>query len=189
MEEAQPAVELEKVRELHWLFSRMSFLSRNGNELQVRSALMWFAAMTSQLRREEVIPFLPHILSAVYRVSEGSTPQYRDLQGLANEAIEVIKSRVGVTTFVNAYAQIRTKASTCFFFLPVLSLIYLQIALIRTKRKIQRKIEAVLDPERLQHRRQKRYAQKKERKRRRIEAIRGYARKKKRPDISLDLDL
>jgi len=108
---------------LSWLFSKLSYQARSAHIArrnksfgsnnwvhQPASVLRWFAAMASFMEPSQLSKFLNHILSPVYRIVEDDTikdSHMEELKTLAVELQEILQTKVGTTTFANAYNQIR----------------------------------------------------------------------------------
>eukprot|EP00899_Mesostigma_viride_P005995 jgi/Mesvir1/15397/Mv06583-RA.2 len=94
-----------------WIsFRHMKFVASKGaSTVQRCAALRWFAAASSALGATDVEPYLPHIVAALFRITQVDEPTSRDeeLTSLAEEVSTHVRNLVGVTPFVDAYNEAR----------------------------------------------------------------------------------
>lgn len=124
---------------LSWLFNKQSFLARGAaikgqkNVLLCTSVFKWFAAMMSIMKAEEVVHFLPSIISPLYRTSQDEDTKgtdFDELKQLANEVLSIAQKKVGTTDYYYAYNKVRQRVLD-----------------VRSQRKANRAYQAVADPE------------------------------------------
>lgn len=173
-EEVEGAEEQAKPQHapLAWLFSKLSYqarsvliahssaTSRMNNprwHLQLQSILHWFAAMSTHLDAARLERFLPHILNALYRITEDEgikDPQMDELKTLAIEVQSLVQSKVAPTAFTAAYSKIRENVRG-----------------VQQERKIKRTLLATTNPEQAAKRKTKKNESKKESRKRKNSAF------------------
>jgi U3 small nucleolar RNA-associated protein 20 len=80
--------------------------------LQRTCVFKWFAAMMSIMKAEEVISFLPSIISPLYRTSQDEDTKgtdFDELKQLANEVLSLAQKKVGTTDYYFAYNKVRQR--------------------------------------------------------------------------------
>ncbi|XP_026548510.1 small subunit processome component 20 homolog [Notechis scutatus] len=138
-----------------------------------RSCIFKFlGAIAVDLGKEKVKPYLPTIIAPLYReLSSTYAEQDPTLKNLSQEIIELLKKLVGLEDFSLSFAFVQKQASQR-----------------RAKRKKQRALQAVANPEIAAKRKLKRHKNKIEAKKRKIEFLRpGYKAKKQRSHALKDL--
>jgi len=119
------------------------------------SVLRWVAAVSINLEKDGIEPHLADILSPVYRELELATTYIdSDLEKLAQEVLELIKSLVGRETFSRAYASLQQTTTEA-----------------RETRKRKKALEAVADPAKSARKKLKKNLAKKETRKRKIDSI------------------
>lgn len=117
--------------------------------------LRWVAAVSINLGKDGIEPHLADILSPVYRELELATTFIdSDLQKLAQEVLELIKSLVERETFSRAYASLQQTTTDA-----------------RETRKRKKALEAVADPAKSARKKLKKNLAKKETRKRKIDSI------------------
>ncbi|XP_004349859.1 hypothetical protein CAOG_01339 [Capsaspora owczarzaki ATCC 30864] len=157
----------EKYCGLTWMFRSLAFTTRveytkNPRNIVQRSHILkWFAAMAATLGPHLVIPFLDIMLSPVYRiVTDDSGTKNESLITLGNEVVDLLQQVVGPTRFHQTYNAVRT-----------------QVQNVRSDRKRNRVIQAVVDPAAAARRKIKKNLGKREARRNKIAAF--------KPDLQL----
>jgi len=113
------------------------------------------AAVSINLGKDGIEPHLADILSPVYRELELATTYIdSDLEKLAQEVLELIKSLVGRETFSRAYASLQQTTTEA-----------------RETRKRKKALEAVADPAKSARKKLKKNLAKKETRKRKIDSI------------------
>lgn len=140
---------------LAWLFTKLSFQSRNlqggratpdnpaGLTIVSTSAILrWFAAMAQHLSRERIVTFLPHMVTPLFRLMDDETlrgGQIDTVKSLASEVQELLTEVVTPTVYAGVFSRVRSKAIER-----------------RQKRRTDRLMQGVLEPEKAAKRKQKR---------------------------------
>ncbi|XP_039210035.1 small subunit processome component 20 homolog [Crotalus tigris] len=132
----------------------------------------FLGAIAVDLGKEKVKPYLPTIIAPLYReLSSTYAEQDPTLKNLSQEIIELLKKLVGLEDFSISFAFVQKQASQK-----------------RAKRKKQRALQAVANPEIAAKRKLKRHKNKTEAKKRKTEYLRpGYKAKKQRSHALKDL--
>lgn len=131
---------------LAWLFTKLSYQARSGyndgNFNGPRAILRWFAAMAQNLKpASRVETFLPYIIVPLFRIMDEHVTTRRKAPGaeedgneslktLASEVQDFIQEKVGTTTYAAIYSSVRSRALE-----------------IRRKRKADRLMRGIEDPE------------------------------------------
>ena len=75
--------------------------------MQRTCVLQWSVAVSMDLGKDHLPPYLPRLLRPVYReLVDVNKTSGDDLQSLAQESVELIKSVCGRETFAQAYAHV-----------------------------------------------------------------------------------
>ncbi|XP_032077159.1 small subunit processome component 20 homolog [Thamnophis elegans] len=132
----------------------------------------FLGAIAVDLGKEKVKPYLPTIIAPLYReLSSTYAEQDPTLKNLSQEIIELLKKLVGLEDFSISFAFVQKQASQR-----------------RAKRKKERALQAVANPEVAAKRKLKRHKNKIEAKKRKIEFLRpGYKAKKQKSHALKDL--
>ncbi|PWN28722.1 hypothetical protein BDZ90DRAFT_217753 [Jaminaea rosea] len=117
---------------LPWLFTKLSYLARPSDSapltstsiLTPQSVLRWFAAMAQHLSVERLTPFLPHIVTPIWRITEtraddqagGKKMSAEDgpqqaLRGLAIEVQELVQGKVGASRYGSVVARVAERVN------------------------------------------------------------------------------
>ncbi|TPX64406.1 hypothetical protein SpCBS45565_g05899 [Spizellomyces sp. 'palustris'] len=120
------------------LCRRLSYLARaeaskKRGPILRRSVFQWFAAMSRYIPSVHLKVYLVPMVSTLYRTSKDETAKGSDadeLRLLANEVMELIQRQVGTADYLEVYNQVHFRVQT-----------------VRQERKMQRSVQAVLDPE------------------------------------------
>ncbi|GAA5969246.1 hypothetical protein JCM11641_007524 [Rhodosporidiobolus odoratus] len=173
-EDEAAAVRTEEERKsdpLKWLFTRLSYQARQAHMLrpsrheqsagqwsrQPSSILRWFAAVISFLDASALQRFVMQMAVPLYRISEdpnAQDPQMVELQSLAGEVRDLLQGKIGTTAFSRVYNEIRSKAAER-----------------RNERKTAKSMQGFQDPAEQARQREKRMAQKKVQKKRKVAAF------------------
>ncbi|GAA5897320.1 hypothetical protein JCM6882_001857 [Rhodosporidiobolus microsporus] len=173
-EEDDGAAQTEEERKadpLKWLFTRLSYQTRQAHMLrpsrhdtsvgqwsrQPASILRWFAAVISFLDAFALQRFVMQMAIPIFRISEdpnAQDPQMDELQTLAREVQELLQTKIGVTKYSAIHNQIRQKAAER-----------------RNERKQAQALQVLNDPAVDAQRREKRAALKKAQKKRKNAAF------------------
>ncbi|GAA5834879.1 hypothetical protein JCM11251_002051 [Rhodosporidiobolus azoricus] len=163
--------EQRKADPLKWLFTRLSYQTRQAHMLrpsrhdtsvgqwsrQPASILRWFAAVISFLDVAALQRFVMQMAIPIFRISEdpnAQDPQMAELQTLAREVQELLQTKIGVTQYSAIHNQIRQKAAER-----------------RNERKQAAALQVLNDPAVDAQRREKRAALKKAQKKRKVAAF------------------
>ncbi|XP_048578586.1 small subunit processome component 20 homolog isoform X2 [Nematostella vectensis] len=117
--------------------------------------LKWLAALAMALGKDDVRPYLQHVVEPIHRELEIPTT-YKDpaLQSLAQEVLSLVKGLVGREAMSEVYASLQHGVMET-----------------KEKRKRQRALEAVADPAESARRKFKRNLSKKETRKRKLDAL------------------
>lgn len=116
--------------------------------------LRWLAAVSVNLGKDVIEPYLEDVLSPVHREFElASTYKDSDFKALAQEVLDLIKGLVGRETFSRAYASLQQTA-----------------AVKRETRKRKEALEAVADPAKSARKKLKKNLAKKETRKRKLDS-------------------
>ncbi|KAL6072065.1 U3 snoRNP protein [Balamuthia mandrillaris] len=97
------------LQSLHWLFRRLSFLSRTQGPLTKTCVFKWFGAMATTMLSNDLEPFLIPMIAPMYRtINEGSNKQ-ADAAALATEVMDLVREKVGHMVFMKAQNEVRSK--------------------------------------------------------------------------------
>ncbi|GAA5859644.1 hypothetical protein JCM8547_006176 [Rhodosporidiobolus lusitaniae] len=163
--------EERKADPLKWLFTRLSYQTRQAHMLrpsrhdlnagqwsrQPASILRFFAAAISFLDVDVLRRLIMQIAVPIFRISEdpiNQDPQMVELQTLAREVQELLQGKVGTTVYAQVHNQIRAKAAAR-----------------RNERKTEKALQAMNDPAEGAKRREKRALLKKAQKKKRTAAF------------------
>ncbi|GAA5862548.1 hypothetical protein JCM1840_004222 [Sporobolomyces johnsonii] len=122
------ADEQRKADPLRWLFTRLSYQTRQAHtarpsmhdlnagqwSLQPASILRFFAAVISHLDKPALERFVMQMAIPIFRISEdpnAQDPQMAELQTLAREVQELLQGKIGTTAYSLVHNQIRQKAA------------------------------------------------------------------------------
>lgn len=101
------------------------------NVLGKSSAVRWLAAMVQVIPGDELIPIAPTVIMPLYNLIDSpENGLIKDLKALAQETLELLQSRVGVTAYTQAYSKVKEAVQEK-----------------RRERKYKRSIQQVADPE------------------------------------------
>jgi len=114
----------------------------------------WLAAVSINLRKDDIEPYLEDILNPIYRELEVATT-YKDsnLKALAQEVLDLIKGLVGREKVSRAYANLQQTATE-----------------MRETRKRKKALEAVADPAKSARKKLKKNLAKKETRKRKLDS-------------------
>ncbi|KAF8430325.1 armadillo-type protein [Tirmania nivea] len=135
---------------LLWLFGRISAVIRNESNMRKivlgkSSAIKWLAAMTQVIPGEELVPLAPTMIMPLYNLIDSpENDLIKDLKVLAQEALGMLQSRMGVTTYGQAYIGVKEAVQEK-----------------RKERKHKRSIQQIADPERAAVKKMKKHERKK----------------------------
>ncbi|GAA5956052.1 hypothetical protein JCM21900_002578 [Sporobolomyces salmonicolor] len=130
-EEEAAGVEADEKRKadpLRWLFTRLSYQTRQAHtarpsmhdlnagqwSLQPTSILRFFAAIICHLDKSALERFVMQMAIPIFRISEdpnAQDPQMAELQMLAREVQELLQGKIGTTAYSLVHNQIRQKAA------------------------------------------------------------------------------
>eukprot|EP01098_Paradermamoeba_levis_P011393 TRINITY_DN4875_c0_g1_i1.p1 TRINITY_DN4875_c0_g1~~TRINITY_DN4875_c0_g1_i1.p1 ORF type:complete len:236 (+),score=103.81 TRINITY_DN4875_c0_g1_i1:106-708(+) len=104
---------------LHWIFRRLSFISRMSEDGSKKQTYIfkWFAAMATQLTKDEVQPYLIPIIFPLFRLVENPNlsilikkrPEVKDCKDLADQVMDIVKKKAGTVNFFKSYNIVRSK--------------------------------------------------------------------------------
>jgi len=129
--------------------------SQTPKHTQKRSCVFrWLAAVSINLRKDDIEPYLEDILNPIYRELEVATT-YKDsnLKALAQEVLDLIKGLVGREKVSRAYANLQQTATE-----------------MRETRKRKKALEAVADPAKSARKKLKKNLAKKETRKRKLDS-------------------
>ncbi|XP_040263163.1 small subunit processome component 20 homolog [Bufo bufo] len=177
-EDAEKETSDEKVATLMWLMKKLSILATREAAHTPKIPLKricifkFLGAIAVDLGNEKVKPFLPTIIAPLYReLNSTYADQDPTLKNLSQEIIEILKSLVGLECFSWSFASVQKEAN-----------------LRRVKRKKQKALQAVANPEVAAKKKLKKHRNKIEAKKRKIEFLRpGYKAKRLRGHSLKDL--
>ncbi|XP_022238550.1 small subunit processome component 20 homolog [Limulus polyphemus] len=157
-EQDEDSIENEKVVHksvivsLRWLIRRVTReakmeVANNPTITLKRSCVFkWLAAISVDMTQEELTRWLPLMLPSLCReLSDNSLQTVPELKTLAQEVVELMRGVVGVEIFTREYAQVQSF-----------------IVQKRTKRKREKTLEAVVNPERSARKKMKKQVKKKD---------------------------
>ncbi|KNC97022.1 uncharacterized protein SPPG_07836 [Spizellomyces punctatus DAOM BR117] len=157
------------------LCRKLSYLARaeaskKRGPILRRSVFQWFAAMSRYIPSVHLKLYLVPMVSTLYRTSKDETAKGSDadeLRLLANEVMELIQRQVGTADYLEVYNQVHFRVQT-----------------VRQERRVQRNVQAVLDPEARARRKLQKSNMKRTNRKRKAEE---FARTKHRTNISKKL--
>uniref|UniRef100_A0A670XP62 UTP20 small subunit processome component n=1 Tax=Pseudonaja textilis TaxID=8673 RepID=A0A670XP62_PSETE len=175
---AMEAKEKSSPASLLWVMKKLLVMATREAAYSPKDSLKrtcifkFLGAIAVDLGKEKVKPYLPTIIAPLYReLSSTYAEQDPTLKNLSQEIIELLKKLVGLEDFSLSFAFVQKQASQR-----------------RAKRKKQRALQAVANPEIAAKRKLKRHKNKIEAKKRKIEFLRpGYKAKKQRSHALKDL--
>ncbi|XP_071791922.1 small subunit processome component 20 homolog isoform X2 [Asterias amurensis] len=161
------------VSNLSWMIRKMCRIASSEaakspkKTLKRNCVIKWLAAISVDVGGERLKPHLKQILKPMCReISDTKSHEDNDLRTLCQEALDLIKSLVGLETFSHAYADVQR-----------------DITKARIERKQKRALQAVADPVQAAKRKEKKHQNKKESKKRRIQQMRPTYQLGKRPRL------
>ncbi|CAJ0938489.1 unnamed protein product [Ranitomeya imitator] len=168
----------EKPATLMWLMKRLSVLAKREaartpkNPLKRICVFKFLGAIAVDLGEEKVKPFLSIIIAPLFReLNSTYADQDPTLKNLSQEIIELLKSLVGLECFSLSFAAVQKQAN-----------------LRRVKRKKQKALQAVANPDVAAKKKLKKHKNQNEAKKRKIECLRpGFRAKKARSHALKDL--
>ncbi|KAM9772369.1 small subunit processome component 20 homolog [Syngnathus typhle] len=163
---------------LLWLIKKLSLMAKreaaNNPKIPLKRTCVFkfLGAIAMDLGKERLGPYLTTVIAPLYRELESTyAEQDPTLKNLAQELIELMKKQTGLETFSLAFTAVQR-----------------QFAVRRTKRKRQRAMQAVTNPDIAAKKKLKKHLNKIEAKKRKIEFLRpGYKAKKHRSHALKDL--
>ncbi|KAF8770179.1 Small subunit processome component 20 like protein [Argiope bruennichi] len=133
-----------------------------------RCVFMFMAAFAGVIEKEKLVSLLSNMLVPLCReISDASKYTNEDIKKIAQEALDIIKTIVGVDEFSDAYAQVQTTLFKK-----------------KVKRKQEKAQEAVTDPEKYAQKRIKKQLSKRESKKRKIMKLKGKKKVVKKTKLS-----
>eukprot|EP01135_Chromosphaera_perkinsii_P004611 Nk52_evm4s292 gene=Nk52_evmTU4s292 len=148
---------------LDFFFKTMSDMARKESSKQATgvlkkmTALKWFAAMCSYLKKDAIIPFVPHILALVYRLLNQSEETCdEELRTFASQLSSMMEQLIGTSEYFSLYNKCRQSVDA-----------------LRANRKKQRVIQGVIDPAAAARRKVKQNLLKKESRKRKINDLKS----------------
>lgn len=155
-----------KNRGLNWLFKRMSYMSRAGDDTLRESVFRWFAAMVSKVQpANDLEPYLIAMINPLFRAA--NQQGQGQISKFSQEVLDILQARMGTDVFLPVYSQVRER-----------------VAKIREERRIARKTLPVSNPEAAASRKISRNENKKRRKKRVIEEKKGMLPSKKAKTVA-----
>nr|XP_006819783.1 PREDICTED: small subunit processome component 20 homolog [Saccoglossus kowalevskii] len=152
---------------LAWLMSRLTLIQRYeranttlGKERRT-GILKWIAGMSVYFTTDQIIEHLPVLLEIVHKELQNPSRKDVDLRTLAQEVVDILRSKVDVTVFTAVYTKVK-----------------ISLEGIKIKRHQQEALEAVADPERAAKKKMRKNIAKKESKKRKIFERKPYKNKK-----------
>ncbi|XP_076304449.1 small subunit processome component 20 homolog isoform X2 [Tachypleus tridentatus] len=180
-EQDQDNIKNEKVTQksvivsLLWLIRRvtreakMEVANNPAITLKRSCVFKWLAAISVDMTKEELTRWLPLMLPTLCReLSDNSLQTVPELKTLAQEVVELMRGVVGVEIFTREYAQVQSF-----------------VVQKRIKRKREKTLEAVVNPEKRAWKKMKKQVKKKEAKKRRIANQKGKKLKQKLREMAI----
>ncbi|XP_077399499.1 small subunit processome component 20 homolog [Vanacampus margaritifer] len=177
-EDDEDDVKDNKPLSLLWLIKKLSLMAKREAAhnpkipLKRTCVFKFLGAIAIDLGKERLGPYLTTIITPLYRELESTyAEQDSTLKNLAQELIELMKKQMGLEKFSLAFSAVQK-----------------QFAVRRAARKRQRAMQAVTNPDIAAKKKLKKYLNKIEAKKRKIEFLRpGYKAKKHRSHALKDL--
>ncbi|KAM8974068.1 small subunit processome component 20 homolog isoform 2-T2 [Pelodytes ibericus] len=168
----------EKKATILWLMKKLAIVAKREaantpkNPLKRTCIFKFLGAIAVDLGKERVMPFLPTIVTPLFReLNSTYSDQDPTLKNLSQEIIDLLKNLVGLEHFSLAFSAVQKQANTK-----------------RVMRKRQKAMQAVANPALAAKKKLKKHKNKIEAKKRKIEFLRpGYRAKKPRSHALKDL--